>query len=57
VYLTDRVCTASQYSLSAESFPRLVFGYYEDYAIADDFHTCAIEWDEDRITWFYDGVE
>jgi beta-glucanase (GH16 family) len=28
----------------------------QDYAIADDFHTYAIEWDEDQITWFYEGV-
>lgn len=28
----------------------------QDYDIADDFHTYAIEWDEDQITWFYDGV-
>jgi len=25
------------------------------YNIADDFHTYAIEWDENQITWFYDG--
>jgi beta-glucanase (GH16 family) len=29
----------------------------QDYAIADDFHTYAIEWNEDQITWFYDDVE
>ncbi len=29
----------------------------QDYDIADDFHTYAIEWDEEQITWFYDGVE
>ena len=29
----------------------------QDYAIADDFHTYAVEWDQDQITWFYDGVE
>lgn len=28
----------------------------QDYDIADDFHTYAIEWDEDQITWFYDDV-
>jgi beta-glucanase (GH16 family) len=28
-----------------------------DYPIADDFHTYAVEWDENQITWFYDGVE
>jgi beta-glucanase (GH16 family) len=26
-----------------------------DYPIADDFHTFAIEWQPDLITWFYDG--
>lgn len=26
----------------------------QDYNIADDFHTYAIEWDENQITWFYD---
>jgi beta-glucanase (GH16 family) len=29
----------------------------QDYAIADDFHTYAIEWDEDQISWFFDDVE
>ncbi len=29
----------------------------QDYEIADDFHTYAVEWDEDQITWFYDGEE
>ncbi|MBL8152592.1 MAG: glycoside hydrolase family 16 protein [Anaerolineae bacterium] len=29
----------------------------QDYDIADEFHTYAIEWDEDGITWFYDGEE
>ncbi|NWF69911.1 MAG: glycoside hydrolase family 16 protein [Chloroflexi bacterium] len=28
----------------------------QDYDIADDFHTYAIEWDENQITWFYDDV-
>ncbi|MFN8375385.1 MAG: glycoside hydrolase family 16 protein [Anaerolineae bacterium] len=28
----------------------------QEYDIADDFHTFAIEWDEDQITWFYDDV-
>lgn len=28
-----------------------------DYDIADDFHTYAVEWDEEQITWFYDGEE
>ncbi len=27
----------------------------QDYDIADDFHTYAIEWDFDGIRWFYDG--
>ena len=27
----------------------------QDYDIADDFHTYAIEWDTDQISWFYDG--
>lgn len=27
----------------------------QEYAIADEFHTYAIEWDENQITWFYDG--
>ena len=27
----------------------------QDYDIADDFHTYAIEWDESQISWFYDG--
>lgn len=27
----------------------------QDYAIADDFHTYAVEWDEQQISWFYDG--
>lgn len=27
----------------------------QTYNIADDFHTFAIEWDQDQITWFYDG--
>jgi len=29
----------------------------QDYPIADDFHTFAIEWNETGITWFYDGQE
>ena len=29
----------------------------QDYPIADDYHTYAIEWDYDGITWFYDGEE
>jgi beta-glucanase (GH16 family) len=29
----------------------------QEYDIADDFHTFAIEWEEDQITWFYDGAE
>lgn len=27
----------------------------QDYPIADDFHTYAIEWNEEGISWFYDG--
>ncbi len=27
----------------------------QDYPIADDYHTYAIEWDYDGIRWFYDG--
>ncbi len=29
----------------------------QDYDIADDFHTYAIEWDQDQIRWFFDDVE
>jgi beta-glucanase (GH16 family) len=29
----------------------------QTYPIADDFHTFAIEWDEQQISWFYDGVK
>lgn len=28
----------------------------QEYNIADDFHTYAIEWSAEQITWFYDGV-
>jgi beta-glucanase (GH16 family) len=27
----------------------------QEYAIADDFHTYAIEWKADQIDWYYDG--
>ena len=27
----------------------------QDYSIADDYHTYAVEWDYGGITWFYDG--
>lgn len=27
----------------------------QDFPIADEFHTYAIEWKEDEITWFFDG--
>lgn len=27
----------------------------QEYDIADEFHTYAIEWDEEGIRWFYDG--
>jgi beta-glucanase (GH16 family) len=29
----------------------------QDYDIADEFHTYAIEWDEEQITWFFDDEE
>ena len=29
----------------------------QEYPIADDFHTFAVEWDETGITWFYDDEE
>lgn len=29
----------------------------QDYDIADEFHTYAVEWDENQITWYYDGEE
>ena len=29
----------------------------QDYPIADDWHTYAIEWDADGIRWFYDGEQ
>ncbi len=28
-----------------------------DYIVGDDFHTFAIDWDEEGIRWFYDGEE
>ncbi|MBP7227975.1 MAG: glycoside hydrolase family 16 protein [Longilinea sp.] len=28
----------------------------QTYDIADDFHVYAIEWDENQISWFYDGT-
>ena len=28
----------------------------QDYPIADEFHTYAVEWDADHITWFFDDV-
>jgi beta-glucanase (GH16 family) len=28
----------------------------QTYNIADDFHTYAIEWSREQITWFYDGA-
>jgi beta-glucanase (GH16 family) len=27
----------------------------QDYDIADEFHTYAVEWSENEISWFYDG--
>ncbi len=29
----------------------------QDYAIGDDFHTFAVDWDEEGIRWLYDGEE
>lgn len=29
----------------------------QTYNVADDFHTYAIEWDKDKISWFYDDVK
>jgi beta-glucanase (GH16 family) len=29
----------------------------QEYDIADDFHTYAIEWKADQISWFYDGAK
>lgn len=29
----------------------------QNYNIADEFHTYAIEWEEGKISWFYDDVE
>ena len=29
----------------------------QDYPIADEFHTYAVEWDQDQIRWFLDDVE
>ncbi len=29
----------------------------QEYNIADDFHTYAIEWDKNQISWFYDEVK
>jgi len=29
----------------------------QTYNVADDFHTYAIEWEKDQISWFYDGVK
>jgi beta-glucanase (GH16 family) len=26
------------------------------YSIADEFHTYAIEWQDDQVSWYYDGV-
>ena len=28
----------------------------QKYNIADDYHTYAIEWDKNQVSWFYDGV-
>jgi beta-glucanase (GH16 family) len=29
----------------------------QEYDIADDFHTYAVEWQPDRIDWYYDGAK
>jgi beta-glucanase (GH16 family) len=29
----------------------------QKYNIADDFHSYAIEWEDDQIRWYYDGAE
>lgn len=29
----------------------------QKYDIADDFHTYAIEWEKDQVSWFYDGAK
>ncbi len=29
----------------------------QDFPISDDFHTFAIDWDEDGIRWFFDGEQ
>lgn len=29
----------------------------QKYDIADDFHTYAVEWDTDQVSWFFDGVK
>lgn len=29
----------------------------QKYNIADDFHTYAIEWDTNQVSWFYDGTK
>lgn len=29
----------------------------QKYNIADDFHTYAIEWDANQVSWFYDGTK
>jgi beta-glucanase (GH16 family) len=29
----------------------------QKYNIADDFHTYAVEWDKDQISWFYDDAK
>lgn len=29
----------------------------QEYDIADDFHTYAVEWDETGISWYYDGEQ
>ena len=31
--------------------------FRQDFDVADDWHTYAIEWDETGISWFFDGEE
>ena len=31
--------------------------YNAPFRLADDFHTYAIEWQPNRITWFFDGIQ
>jgi beta-glucanase (GH16 family) len=31
--------------------------FRQDFDIADDFHTFAVDWNADRIQWFFDGEQ